>query len=298
MRRLRITVVAAAIACVVGALASPALAAEPSKKPKAFFGEFTASIPTSGPITEATPAVAKTKEGTLDAFTVGNPNHPLFKFECESLRSEGKVTSERSTSFKTEVKFHKCKGARRLAENIVEGEEVVKGQEILKLSTKFGPGFEMEFHANGAVGVGSEIEADNEARITKGTDVEIKIKGALCKIVVPPQTVPKNGLNEEHEFESAEYSGEREETNHLKLYPSGFKETVSEIDWFLPKLIVEIPVGPGTGCHYEREPGGKFNEATDSVVEKANFEGELEAIEIKKGEFFFESAQEHKEKEV
>ncbi len=288
MRRLRITVALAAVACVVGALASPALAKE-----KAFFGEFTASIPTGGPITPATPAVAKTKEGSLDAFTVGNPNHPLFNFVCESLRSEGKVTSERSTTFKTEIKFHKCKGSRRLAENIVEGEPEGSGP---SLSTKFGPGLEMEFHANGAVGVGGELE--NEAQITKGTDVEIHVKGALCKLVIPPQTVPKNGLNEEHEFESAEYSGEREETNHLKTYPSGFKETVSEIDWFLPKMIVEIPVGKGTGCSYEREPGGKFNEETHSVVEKANFEGELEEIEIKKGEFFFETAQEHKEKEV
>ncbi len=290
MRRLRITVALAAVVCVVGALASPALA---KGKEKAFFGEFTASLPTGGPITPATPAVAKTKEGTLDAFTVGNPNHPLFNFVCESLRSEGKVTAERSTTFKTEIKFHKCKGSRRLAENIVEGEAKAGEPE---LPTKFGPGLEMEFHSNGAVGVGGEL--DNEAQITKGTDVEIHIKGAYCKLVVPPQTVPKNGLNEEREFESAEYSGEREETNHLKIYPNGFKETVAEIDWFLPKMIVEIPVGPGTGCRYEREPGGKFNEETHSVVEKANFEGELEEIEIKKGEFFFETAQEHKEKEV
>jgi hypothetical protein len=292
MRRLRITVAMAAVAGVLGALASPALAK--NERPKAFFGEFVASVPTGPPITPSTPAIAKTKEGALDVLEVGNPNHPLFNFACESLMSQGNVTAERSPTFKTEIKFHKCTGSRRLAENVVEGEPEGSGP---SLKTKIGPGFEMEFHANGAVGVGGELS--NEARITKGTSVEIKVKGALCKLVIPPQTVPKNGLNEEKEFEGGSYRGEKEPTTRLKTYPDGFKEK-SEIDWELTKMIVEIPVGPGTGCSYEKEPGGKFNEETHSVVEHAIFEGELEEIEIKKGEFFFEDLAEHeaKEKEV
>jgi hypothetical protein len=289
MRSLRITVALAAMVCLVGALASPALAKK--TKPKAFFGEFVSSVPTGGPITPSTPAVAKTKNGTLDAFKVGSPEHPLFNFVCESLRSEGKVTEERSTTFKTEVKFHKCFGSRRLSNQFIEGVNE-HGEPIIP--TKFGPGLEMEFHSNGAVGVGGELS--NENRITKGTNVEIRIKGALCKIVIPPQTVPKNGLNEEKEFETASYSGEKEETSHLHLYPNGFKER-TEIDWEMKKLIVEIPVGKETGCKYEREPEGIYNEATHSAVLHAEYEGELEEVEIKKGEFFFENAAEHKKHE-
>ena len=278
MRRLRITVALAAVACVVGALASPALAKE-----KAFFGEFTASVPTGGPITPSTPAIAKSKEGSLDEFYVGSENHPLYSFECENLRSEGKVFAERSTSFKTEVKFQKCTSSRRDGNGITEH----------GLKTKIGP-IEMEFHSNGGTVLGKE-EA-GELKITKGTSAAIKIKGSLCQVVIPEQTVPTNGGNEEKEVEGATYSGERESTTRLKQYPNGFKERL-EIDWELKHLIVEIPVTPNGSCQYEKEPGGKYNEETKSVQIPSYFEGELEEIEIKKGELFFETAKEHKEKE-
>lgn len=281
MRRLRITVALAAIACVVGALASPAFAAK--EKEKTQFGEFTASIPTGGPITPSTPAIAKTREGTFGEFYVGSENHPLYRFECESLHSQGKVFEERSTTFKTEVKFNKCEAQRRNALGILE-----KG-----IKTKIGP-LEMEFHSNGAAVLG--LEEKGETVITKGTTVPIKIKGSMCHLVIPEQTVPKSGENENKEVEGAEYSGEREKTEKLKVYPSGFKERL-EVAWELKHMIVEIPVASGSNCEYEREPGGKYNEETKSVQIPSYFEGELEEIEIKKGELFFETAKEIKEKE-
>ncbi len=281
MRRLRITVALAAVACVVGALASPSFAAK--EKEKTQFGEFTASIPTGAPITPSTPAIAKTREGSLGEFYVGSENRPLFVFECASLHSEGKVFAERSTTFKTEVKFQKCEARRKDANGIIE-----KG-----LHTKIGP-IEMEFHSNGAAVLGQEEMG--ETKITKGTSAAIKIKGSMCKLVIPEQTVPSAGENENKEVEGAEYSGEREKTEKLKTYPSGFKERL-EVDWELKHMTVEIPVAPGTDCEYEREPGGKYNEETKSVQIPSYFEGELEEIEIKKGELFFETAQEIKEKE-
>ena len=63
-------------------------------------------------------------------------------------------------------------------------------------------------------------------------------------------------------------------------------------------MLVEIPVKSGSSCEYEAEPEGKYNPETGAVQDNAIFEGELEEIEIKKGELFFETAQEHKEKEV
>ena len=269
----------AAIACVVGALASPAGAV----KAKNFFGEFTASVPTGGPITPSTPAIAKTREGSLGEFYVGNENRPLYSFECESLKAEGKVFAERSTTFKTEVKFRKCTAEKRNALGFLEG----------PLKTKIGP-IEMEFHSNGAAVLGKE--ENNETVITKGTSAAIKIKGSLCHLVIPEQTVPAAGENFEKEVEGGTYRGEKPEPTESKLYPTGFKERL-EVDWELKHMIVEIPVGPGTGCEYEREPGGKYNEETKSVQIPSYFEGELEELEIKKGELSFESAQEHKEKE-
>jgi hypothetical protein len=303
MRRLRITVVLAAVACVVGAFASPALAKK--EKPKAFFGEFVSSVPTGGPITPSTPAIAKSKEGFMEPLLVGSKEHPLFKIQCETLTSAGKVFEEHSKTFKTEIKFHKCKAGRRLAGGFIEGEpEKPYGSKcptseapkrLCYLKAKIGPGLEMEFHANGGVTVGEE--ENNEAKITKGTSIGISVKGGLCHLVIPEQSVPKNSETEVKEVEGASYSGEREPEANLKKYPNGFKER-TEITWELSKLLIEIPVEKSGACQYEKEPGGKFNEETNSVVEPSTFEGELDEVEIKNGEFFFETATEHKEKEI
>ncbi len=292
----------AAVACVVGALASPALAK--TEKPKAFFGEFVSSVPTGPPITPGSPVLAKSKEGFMEPLLVGSESHPLFKIACEELSSSGKVFEEHSKTFKTEIKFKKCKAGRRLAGGFIEGEpEKPYGsrcptseapKRLCYLKAKIGPGLEMEFHSNGAVGLGEE--ENNEAKITKGTSIGISVKGGLCHLVIPAQTVPKNGENETKEVEGGSYSGEKEPTTSKKL-PSGFKER-TEIDWELHKMLIEIPVEKSGACQYEKEPGGKFNEETNSVVEPSIFEGELDEVEIKNGEFFFETAQEHKEKEI
>jgi hypothetical protein len=282
MRSLKITVALAAVACVVGALASPAFAAK--EKPKAFFGEFVASIPTGGPITPSTPATAKSKEGELDEFYMGGEETGPFSFTCDHLTSEGKVYNERSTSFKTEIKFHKCEATRRLR----------GGLEEHKIKTVI-RGLEMEFHSNGSFQIGKEQE--NEQKITKGTSIEVKVKGGACKLIIPEQTVPKNGTNEEHEYEGGEYSGEREPTEKLKLYPNGFKERI-EVDWTLSKITMYVPAEKNGACTYNKEPGGKYNETLKVVEFPAKMEGELEEVEIKKGELFFETRKEHEEKEI
>ena len=283
MRRLRITIVAAAIACVAGALASPALAK--TETPKAFFGEFVASVPTGGPITPSTPAIAKAKEGELGEFYVGGEETGPWSFACSSISGQGKVFEERSTSFKTEIKFHKCEATRRLR----------GGLEEHKLKMKIQKGFEIEFHSNGSFVVGHE--EPGEFKITKGTTLEVKVKGGACKVIIPEQTVPtKAEKNEEKEYEGGSYSGEREATEKLKVYPSGFKELL-EVERELSKITVDVPSEPNSPCTYAKEPGGKYNEELKVTEIPAHMEGDLEEIEIKKGEIFFETAAEHKEKE-
>jgi hypothetical protein len=284
MRSLKIPVALAVIACVVGALASPALASK--TKPKAFFGEFLASRPGGPPITPSNPAIAKNKEGTLDEFYMGGEETGPFSFSCAGLTSEGKVFEERSTSFKTEIKFHKCLATRRLRGGLQEH----------NIKTKI-KGLEMEFHSNGSFVLGKE--AENEMKITKGTSVEIKVKGGSCKLIIPQQVVPKNGTNEEREYEGGEYSGEKEKTEKLKKYPDGFKERM-EVDWTLSKIIMYVPTEKNGPCSYSKEPGGKYNEELKVVEYPSHMEGELEEVEIHKGELFFESRaeKEAKEKEV
>jgi len=281
MRRLRIAVALAAAACFVGALASPAFAKV--EKPKAFFGEFFANRPIGPPITPGTPALAKTKEGELGELYLGSENGGPFSFSCDHLTSQANVTSEHSETFLTEVKFAKCSATRRLKGGLEE-----------HIAAKFGKGFEMEFHANGSAVLG---KSESTTSIVKGTQIEVKIHGGTCKIIIPEQSVPTHGAeNPEKEFESAEYETEEETTEHLKFFPNGIQDRL-DVAWELSKLEFDIPVAPNSPCEYSKEPGGKFNPEKKVVEFPGYFEGELEEIQIKKGNIGFETEKERKEKE-
>ncbi len=273
MRTLKITVALAAIACV-GALASPALAKEAS-----FFGEFHANVPSGGPVTPSTPVDAKTKEGELDGMYLGKEETGPFAFTCEKLTSDAKhVEAESSQTFRTEIKFLKCKAQRRLVGHIVE-----------EVPVKMQKGFEMEFHANGLAELG---KSEGENHIVKGTEMEVKVKGGACKVILPNQTIPTSG-NLEKESEAAEYGKEFEKTEKLKLYPNGFKFELF-VEWH-NKVVFYIPVEKNGACKYTKEPGGKFNPELNVVEYPGYFEGELEEIKVKRGNIWFESARERKE---
>ena len=272
MRTLKITVALAAIACVVGALASPALAKE---KTKAFFGEFKANVPTGAPITPATPAIAKTKEGTFGAMYLGGKEGSgPFTFDCDHLTSEAKVESEESETFRTGIKFVKCTAKRNLVGPL--GEQ--------NLPVKFTKGFEMEFHANGSA------ELTN---ITHGTETTLKVKGGACKVIIPPQTI--GGENFEKETEASEFGKEQEHfPEKLKIFPNGYQFELF-VEWH-NKLTYWVPVEKGGSCYDEKEAtDGKLNKEKGVVEYNGYFEGELEEIKIKKGNIWFESARERKE---
>ncbi|SRR5579871_6369975 len=270
MRRLRITVVLAAIACVFGVVASPALAKK--ERPKAFFGEFFANYPSGKPITPSEPAVASTNEGELESLYVGGENTGPFAFRCASLSSKAIVPWERSESFLTEIKFKKCEIGRHLTKGITEWSKA-----------KVGSGFEMEFHANGSATVG---KTEGEATIKKGTTFTVDAKGAQCKIQIPEQTVPTKAENHpEKEFEAAEYATFEEE-EPVKKFPSGFQDRL-EIEWNLSHVTFQIPVAPNSHCEYAKEPAGHYNPETKAVEFKGVFAGDLEEIQIKKGNIGF-----------
>jgi len=283
MRSLKITVALAAVACVVAALASPALAAK--EHPKAFFGEFFANVPSGGPVTPEHPVTAKTKEGELGALYFGTHEEKgAFAFQCGKLTSQATVSWEHSENFLTELKFGKCTAERRLRENLTE-----RG-----IKTKFSKGFEMEFHANGSAEVG---KSEGTATIVKGSKIELKVKGSTCKIIIPEQTIPlKAEKNPELEFESAEYGTFEESEEKLKIYPNGIKDEL-EIAWELEKLVFYVPAEEGGACEYTKAPGGKYNPELKVVEIKGYFEGELEEIKVKNGNVGFRTAAEIKKEE-
>jgi hypothetical protein len=266
MRSLRIMVGLAAGVCALALFATPALAKE-----KAFFGEFFANIPNST-ISAATPAEAKSKEGTAKLFVGKTEERYTFALACEKLKSKAKVTSEHSETFTTELAFKGCKASRTLFGNIREN----------NLPVKIEKGLEMEFHSNGAAALG---KTEGELQIKKGTSITVKVKGSSCPIIIPAQTVPTK-INENREYEFAEYETDEETESNLKKYPNGIKDELG-VEWLL-KLAFDIPAsGPGGEGTCEDLVEGNYNAETKMIEAKGEFEGELEEIQIKNGNIGF-----------
>ena len=260
----------AAIACVFGVVASPALAKK--ERPKAFFGEFFANYPNGKLITPSEPAVASTKEGELEALYVGGESTGPFAFRCASLSSKAIVPWERSETFLTQITFKKCEIGRHLTKGLTEWSKA-----------KVGTGFEMEFHANGSATLG---KTEGEAVIKKGTTFTVDAKGAQCKIEIPEQTVPTKAENHpEKEYEAAEYAT-WEETAPVKKFPSGFEDEL-EVEWDLSHVVFRIPVADESHCEYAKEPAGHYNPETKAVEFNGVFAGYLEEIKVKKGNIGF-----------
>jgi hypothetical protein len=273
MRRLRITTGLLASLMMLALAAAPAYAKK--EAPKAFFGEFTASV-AGKTITPATPQATK-GHGEVGELSLGP-----WDFRCErEIKSKGKVEAERSETFKTLITIAGCEAAVKLKSGVKEWKKV-----------KFSRGFEFQFHANGSAHIG---EDESQVEILKTTSVTAKVHGSECKMIIPAQTIPIQAEKKpEQEFESAEYGTEKEATENLKKYPNGFKERL-EIFWEFKKVKTEVPVekpepGKPAKCEYEKEPEGKYNPETERVdFTNGVFEGELEEIEIKNGELAFDT---------
>jgi hypothetical protein len=183
------------------------------------------------------------------------------------------MTAERSTTFNTEVKFAGCTGSRLLAGGFEE-----KG-----LRFKIGGPVGMEFRANGSGQIGEE---SGELKIVKESKLKVTTKGGVCEILIPDQSMPVKSENKpEKEYETVEYFPEEEPTTKVKKYPSGIKERL-EIDWSTKAFLYDIPAGKEKQC-------GTTKENSEEVVQmKGHFEGELDELNIKGGEFGFTTEKE------
>jgi hypothetical protein len=160
----------AAALCALAVAATPAMA-----------GEFVSS---GGP--------SKGK-GEEQKFKLGP-----FQITCAGVTSKGgEATPLSSPTFATSLKFNKCTTAASLGGNPIH------------LKTKFVTPLALEYHANGFVEAGSELEEKGGEATLKGGTIEVKINSIKCLITMPEQTIPRKAEKKPNgEYTAASYSNE------------------------------------------------------------------------------------------
>ncbi len=179
MRRFRMTIglVAALAALAVGA--APALA-----------GEFVAS-----------------KAGKTTGLSESEQHFEFgpFKIKCAKAKANGKVAAGSSSTFAVSISFKKCLAEARLG----------LGSREIFLGTKFLTPLAIEYHSNGFVETGSEIEEVGGVAVVSGGSAELKVNTAKneegvhteCHIRWPEQTIPIKAIKEpEGEFSEATFT--------------------------------------------------------------------------------------------
>ncbi len=186
--------IAAACACALALAATPALAHE-------FVASRTAKV------------TGKTE--TLQTFKFGP-----FKISCEKATAQGAVAAGSSPTFATSIKYAHC---------TTEGKI---GPKQIKLPTRFLTPLAIEYHANGFVETGSEVEEVEGKAVLKGGSAELKVytgvteerEKSRCTITWPEQTIPlKAEKKPEGEYSAATYSNEETATEKLRRFPDGFQ---------------------------------------------------------------------------
>ncbi len=169
MRNLRRTVVAAAAFCSLAVVVTPAMA-----------GEFVSS---------GGPSKGKGEEQHI--------NLGPFHITCKKLAATGGETTPLSSpTYTTSLNFKECSTEARISGNPIA------------LKTKFVTPLVVEYHANGFVEVGSELEEGSQATL-KGGAIEVKVNYVKCVITIPEQTIPRQAEKKpEGTYTEASYSNE------------------------------------------------------------------------------------------
>ena len=283
MRRVRVLIGFAAAVFVFAALAAPALA---KVKTKVQFGKFFANIP-GATISEATPATA-TGIGTVLAGPKGPgielAGGALTIARCaSSLKSSGKVVSEKSETFLQVVTFKNCYAQSFTGKN----EEIISETKLPKFSLA------LEFHSNQSAVAG---ESPGEVKVLENSTVVVPVpsKKSPCKVTIPEQTIPEKAVKKpEVEYESAFYETEPVEVEgkkKLERFPSGFED---QLDVETEFTKVEAWIKPEEHCFdangegaVDKEPGTRGYGYVQ--YHKGIFNIELEEIEIENGNIGWE----------
>ncbi len=225
-------------------------------------------------------ALALTLASSAYAMPAHKERPKVFFGEFVASRAEGPITKENPATVKGHGEAEFSVGPWTW--------ECEKLKSTGAMEFKMGAGTVMEFKANGS---GQFGENSGELRVKKGSTIIAKAKGGACKIELPQQYIPvKAEVKPEHEFEAVTYSNEPPEPTAKKnIYPTGFKQRL-EIEWETAHFLYYIPADNGSGCEFS-ESAGNYNKEMHRVELKGSFEGFLEELEIKNGEFEFSTTE-------
>ncbi len=256
MRHQRKIVGLIATACVLALAAAPALAhefvASKSGKLKGVAEEGSSKETTIGPNTQ------EMKLGT-------------FKVYCNKAIAKGAATEAASKTFATSVKFSWC------------WTPVKFGAHTGAVAVHMVAPLAIEYHANGFVETGSELEEvegsvtlkGGEAEFKANTGVNVEFEKSTCTIKWIEQTIPiKAEKKPELEYSSATFSNEETPATSLKKFPDGFQHFIKVSNSF-----------KGIKYEYEGEPceewgkgeeetggGGTYTGSFVQVLNAGNFE--------------------------
>jgi hypothetical protein len=197
-------------AVLVGALCALAIAAAP-----ALAHEFTASR--TGKTTG--------KSETEQKFKFGP-----FKITCEKVKAKGAQAAGSSSTLAVALRFNSCT------------DEVKFGTKPAFVPTHFLTPLAVEYHANGFVETGSELEEFEGSATLAGGEAEIKVyTGVLpgeheksrCTILWPEQTLPLKAVKKpEAQYSTATYSNVATPNSSIKRFPDGFQHSISIANTF------------------------------------------------------------------
>ncbi|MEA2153727.1 MAG: hypothetical protein QOI18_1960 [Solirubrobacteraceae bacterium] len=174
----------------------------------------------------AVPAMAQEFIASREGATHGvSETEQLFKFgafkiKCQKASAKGAVAAGSSSTYATSIKYAKC-----LTSAFVGG---TKHQ--IFLGTKWLTPLAIEYHANGFVETGSELEEVEGAAVLKGGTAVLKINTGRteefskseCQLSWPEQTIPlKAAKAPEGEYSSATYTNASMPHLVNKNFPDG-----------------------------------------------------------------------------
>jgi hypothetical protein len=220
----------------------------------------------------AAPALAHefiaSKEGKLTGSTEAESKLRLgpFKITCLKATTTGKVAQGMTKTIATATKLKKCHTEGKI------------GNHPIELNTTFLTPIAVEYHAGGAVEVGSELEEEEGATVLAGGEVELKISAGSkfkCMIHWPEQTLPKKAEVEiEGEYKSATFSNETRPKTISKAFPGGLQHYIVIHNSF--KLIhFEMKGEPCEEWGKEEGPegtAGLFTAAIPTILSYGNLE--------------------------
>jgi hypothetical protein len=143
----------------------------------------------------------------------------VFKITCQKAVAKGAVAEGTSSTYATSIKFAKCLTSAKI------------GSHEIFLPTRFLSPLAIEYHANGFVETGSELEeTEGGAAKIAGGSAELKVKTGRtaenekseCNISWEEQTIPLRAVkNPEGEYSAATYLPEAIGHTTSKVFPDG-----------------------------------------------------------------------------